>query len=179
MVDAIAEVTWSSFSKNGYCLTTGNLCRVLLLFSILTLMLFSVYFYPAPRFYLMLHALALIALAIAAAVALCSTNRVLNFTTILLIVIIFTHTIHLGRWLPPSPNMVSRSGISAQVIYWSQLSDQQRKDRPMGFHLLKGQALGLFSTLVLRSIDDWGLLPRNEHTNRLLGKKMLKPGQLE
>jgi hypothetical protein len=129
---------------------------------------FSLYFFPAPRFYLGPAALALTLFAVACGAALAAPRppvRRLAAAAVLAGAALLALAAADFRREPPAP--AEEDDPRPAVARWLAQRDAQRAKRVMPFDPVYAQALGLLSPDALRDIETWGRLPPTIHVRRL------------
>jgi len=140
--------------------------------------LFSLYFYPAARFYLAPAALACAGLGIVvgAGLARSGVTRVAAVAVALgAFVALGSELAGVERGQGPWQRPEIRHA-HARVPRWLARSDAARAARPLPFDPLVAQALGYLPRSVADSIGAWGALPRSsDHVARLYRNGHLRP----
>jgi hypothetical protein len=139
---------------------------------------FSLYFYPASRFYLAPLALCTALLASACGLGLAKPGvrfpALTGALAVLILVLTVQGWIELRREpLPPERDERTRSRFAR----WRDRSDEERAGRIVPFDPVATQALGLLTPEVVASVHAWGELPPTVHVRRLraLGVLPLEP----
>jgi hypothetical protein len=129
---------------------------------------FSLYFFPAPRFYLGAAALCLTLFATACGLALAQPRagvRRLAAAGVLLCAALFALAAADYRREPPV--IPGDEDPRPAVARWLGQRDAQRAKRVMPFDPVYAQALGLLSPRAVADVESWGRLPNTVHVRRL------------
>lgn len=136
------------------------------------LVIFSSYFYPAGRFYLLVLVAPIVALAAAIGWLLSAPRwRIVAVAAMLFWPALAAAQFQDFRSGPRTnwPDEPTRTAFRR----WVRWSDQTRSQRVIPFDPVHGQALGLFRPAVVGRIRDWGLLPESQHVRRLRASGVL------
>ena len=129
---------------------------------------FSLYFFPAPRFYLGPAALCLTLFAVACGAALAAPRarvRRLAAAAALAAAALFAIAAADFRREPAAGG--EDDDPRPAVARWLSQRDAQRAKRVMPFDPVHAQALGLLSPRALHDVESWGRLPPTVHVRRL------------
>ncbi|HEY9419945.1 MAG TPA: hypothetical protein VIW92_00890, partial [Thermoanaerobaculia bacterium] len=143
--------------------TTPWIASALLLWTVGHVAVFSLYFYPASRFYLGPLALCLLLLACGLGTIRWKVPGAVAATLILL----FTVWGFIELRSEPSPASLRRERTRAKFTRWLQIDDEKRARRTMPFDPVHAQALGLLTPEVAAQVRSWGELPDTVHVRRL------------
>mgnify|MGYP006153807931 CR=1 FL=1 len=124
---------------------------------------FSLYFYPASRFYLGPLALCLVLLA-------CGLGTVrgkIPAAAAAGLILLLTVWGFFELRNEPSPASLRRERTRAKFTRWLQIGDEKRARRTMPFDPVHAQALGLLTPEVAAQVQSWGELPDTVHVRRL------------
>lgn len=152
----------------------------LLLWTLAHVVVFSLYFYPSPRFYLAPLALCLVLLATACGVALARPDRRLRLAAAAVMAVVALLAIRgfvqLRR--EPLPNLDAER-TRARFNRWLEIGDERRARRTMPFDPVHAQALGLLTPEIAAQVHAWGELPDTIHVRRLRANRFLEqpPGE--
>jgi hypothetical protein len=157
---------------------TAWIAPALLLWTLAHVAVFSLYFYPSPRFYLAPLALSLALLATECGVMLSRPDRMSRFGGAALV----AGTVFLGarsfielRNEPP-PN-VDTERTRAHFNRWLEIGDERRSRRTMPYDPVYAQALGLLTPEVAAEVKAWGELPDTVQVRRLRANGFLAAHQ--
>jgi 4-amino-4-deoxy-L-arabinose transferase-like glycosyltransferase len=140
----------------------------LLLWTMGHVVFFSLYFYPASRFYLAPLALCLVLFATGCGLGLARREAWLRLLAGAAAVIVLGLT--LWGFLDlrnESPPQHPRERTRASFGRWLQRSDEERAGRFIPFDPIHAQALGLLTPEVAAGVREWGELPETLHVRRL------------
>jgi hypothetical protein len=155
-------------ARRRYPETTGWAALALLLWTLGHVAVFSLYFYPSPRFYLAPMALCTVLLATACGVALSRPDRRLRLlaaaVAAAVVLLAARGLVDLRR--EPLPG-VETERTRARFARWLAIGDERRASRTMPFDPVHAQALGLLTPDVAARIHAWGELPDTVHVRRL------------
>jgi hypothetical protein len=139
---------------------------------------YSLYFYPSPRFYIAPAAWCWVFLAAACPLLLLDGGRAARAFSIASLAGTAWAAGYAYRPLiairPVGPDPVAAQ-VRAAFSEWLALSDEQRAARAMTFDPVHAQALGLLTPRVLATVREWGRLPYTEHAWRLRANGVLPP----
>jgi hypothetical protein len=137
---------------------------------------FSLYFYPASRFYLAPLALCLVLFAVACGLRLSRPERQTRLLAAAAMALVLALTVHgfLALRNEPLPRL-KKERIRANFSRWLKMDDGRRAGRDMPFDPVHAQALGLLTPEVAAGIREWGELPNTLHVRRLRASGMLAP----
>jgi hypothetical protein len=137
------------------------------------LCVFSLYFYPAGRFYLLPMAVCLLSLSVAAGLVVDLPFRpgVVKGIPSLLTFLFFVLDFIAFRNLPM--RQWPTTDVRSQVNAWLALPDERRARRVMPFDPVLAQAQGLLGPQVVSGIHEWGKLPNSQHVMRLRASGVL------
>lgn len=140
----------------------------LLLWTLGHIAVFSLYFYPASRFYLAPLALCVALLAAACGLWLAHPRRRvrLSASAAAALVLFFTLQSFLALGREPMPRL-RKERTRASFTRWLARPDTARAGRVMPFDPVHAQALGLLTPKVASGIREWGELPPTVHVRRL------------
>jgi 4-amino-4-deoxy-L-arabinose transferase-like glycosyltransferase len=129
---------------------------------------FSLYFYPASRFYLAPLALCLVLFAAGCGLGLArrqAGSRLLAAAAaaLVLALTVWRFVDLRNERLPPLP----RERTRAKLTRWLQRGDDGRAGRFIPFDPVHAQALGLLTPEIAAGIREWGELPETLHVRRL------------
>ena len=135
----------------------------LLLWTVGHAAVFSLYFYPASRFYLGPLALCLVLLACGLGTIRWKIPAAIAAALLLLL------TVQAFAELrsEPSPAALRRDRTRAKFARWLQIGDERRAHRTMPFDPVHAQALGLLTPEIAAQVQSWGDLPYTVHVRRL------------
>jgi hypothetical protein len=152
----------------------------LLLWTLAHVVVFSLYFYPSPRFYLAPLALCLVLLATACGVVLARPDRRPRLTAAAVMAVVALLAVQgfvqLRR--EPLPNLDAER-TRARFNRWLEIGDERRARRTMPFDPVHAQALGLLTPEVAAGVHAWGELPDTVHVRRLRANGFLATHALE
>ncbi|HSG41388.1 MAG TPA: hypothetical protein VLE27_17235 [Thermoanaerobaculia bacterium] len=143
--------------------TAPWIALALLLWTVGHVAVFSLYFYPASRFYLGPLALCLVLLA-------CGLGTVrgkIPAAVAAALILLLTVWGFLELRNEPSPASLRRERTRAKFTRWLQIGDEKRAHRTMPFDPVHAQALGLLTPEVAAQVQSWGELPDTVHVRRL------------
>lgn len=143
--------------------TTPWVALALLLWTVGHVAVFSLYFYPASRFYLGPLALCLVLLA--GGLGTIRWKIPAGIAAALLLLMTVWGFIELRN--EPAPAALRRDRTRAKFTRWLQIGDERRANRVMPFDPVHAQALGLLTPEVAARIRSWGELPDTVHVRRL------------
>ena len=136
--------------------------------------LYALYFFPAPRFYMPPLAVPAVALAIGGGVLLARAGWVPGIAGGLVLLLFAGSLVHgfgaLRR--EPAPE-VPVSDTREAFARWLDLSSAERARRPVPFDPVEAQALGLLDPATVERIGAWGELPPTIQVRRLRGRGLL------
>jgi 4-amino-4-deoxy-L-arabinose transferase-like glycosyltransferase len=140
----------------------------LLLWLLGHVVVFSLYFYPASRFYLAPLALCLVLFAAACGLSLAQPRRRVRLvaSAAAALVLFFTLQGFLALRKEPLPRL-RKERTRASFTRWLGRRDEARADRVMPFDPVHAQALGLLTPEVAAGVREWGELPNTVHVRRL------------
>ncbi len=150
----------------------------LLLWTVGHVVVFSLYFYPASRFYLGPLALCLVLLACGLGVFLETTRwKIPAAMAAALVLLLTARTFNELRSEPP-PTSLHRERTRASFNRWLRMGDEKRTRRTLPFDPVHAQALGLLTPEVAARVRSWGELPDTVHVRRLRANGTLdqRPG---
>jgi hypothetical protein len=152
----------------------------LLLWTLAHVVVFSLYFYPSPRFYLAPLALCLVLLATACGVALAQPDRRLRLAAAAVMPAVALLAVQgfLQLRREPLPNLDAER-TRARFNRWLEIGDERRSRRTMPFDPVYAQALGLLTPEVAAEVHAWGELPDTVHVRRLRANGFLAAHALE
>jgi hypothetical protein len=129
---------------------------------------FSLYFYPASRFYLAPLALCLALFAAACGLGLARPRRRVRLlaSAAAALILFFTLQSFLALRREPMPRL-RKERTRASFTRWLARRDEVRAGRVMPFDPVHAQALGLLTPEVAAGIREWGELPPTVHVRRL------------
>ena len=143
------------------------LAAALLLWTLGHVAVFSLYFYPAARFYLVPLALCVFLLATACGVFLARPGWGRGAAGVVLALALgltlYEHRAMRGEVTPEPQNERTWSRFAR----WRERSDAERAARVVPFDPVHAQALGLLPPEVVDSVHSWGELPDTAHVRRL------------
>ena len=147
----------------------------LLLWTVGHVVVFSLYFYPASRFYLGPLALCLVLLAGGLGVFLETTRwKIPAAVAAALVLLLTARTFNELRSEPP-PTSLHRERTRASFNRWLRMGDEKRTRRTLPFDPVHAQALGLLTPEVAARVRTWGDLPDTVHVRRLRANGTLPP----
>ena len=142
----------------------------LLLWTLGHAVVFSLYFYPASRFYLGPLALCLVLFA-------CGLGtlrwKIPAAVAAVLVLLLTVRTFAELRSEPP-PISLHKERTRAKFNRWLQIGDEKRARRTMPFDPVHAQALGLLTPEVAARVRSWGELPDTVHVRRLRANGVLE-----
>jgi 4-amino-4-deoxy-L-arabinose transferase-like glycosyltransferase len=140
----------------------------LLLWTLGHVAVFSLYFFPASRFYLAPLALCVLLLAAACGLGLAQPRRRVRLlaAATAAIVLVFTLRSFLALRDEPLPRL-KKERTRASFTRWLARGDEGRAGRVMPFDPVHAQALGLLTPEVAAGVREWGELPPTVHVRRL------------
>jgi 4-amino-4-deoxy-L-arabinose transferase-like glycosyltransferase len=140
----------------------------LLLWTLGHVAVFSLYFFPASRFYLGPLALCLLLLAAACGLGLAQPRRRVRLLSgaAAALVLFFALQDFLALRREPLPRL-KKERTRMAFTRWLARSDAARAGRVMPFDPVHAQALGLLTPEVAAGIREWGDLPDTVHVRRL------------
>ncbi|HSU80979.1 MAG TPA: hypothetical protein VLR69_01105, partial [Thermoanaerobaculia bacterium] len=160
--------------------TAGWTALGLLLWTLGHAVVFSLYFYPASRFYLAPLALCVVLFATACGVALARLDlrtRLAAGAAVLLVALLAAWGLDNLRREPPP--RVETERTRARFAKWLAKGDEWRSQRTMPFDPVHAQALGLLTPEVASQVHAWGELPDTVHVRRLRANGFLAARELE
>jgi len=148
----------------------------LLIWTLAHVALFSLYFYPASRFYLAPLALCLVLFAAACGLGLARRElwAKLSAGAAAALVLFLTFWGFLALRNEPPPRL-RKERTRAKFARWLERGDEGRAGRVMPFDPVHAQALGLLTPEVAAGIREWGELPDTVHVRRLRANGVLPP----
>lgn len=150
--------------------TAPWIASALLLWTAGHVVVFSLYFYPASRFYLGPLALCLVLLACALGTMRWKIPAGIAAALILLLTVRAFAEL---RGEPP-PASLRRERTRAKFTRWLEIGDEKRARRTMSFDPVHAQALGLLTPEVAARVRSWGELPDTVHVRRLRANRTLE-----
>ncbi len=155
----------------------GWTALALLLWTLGHVAVFSLYFYPSPRFYLEPLALCLVLLATACGVGLSRPDRRARLAAIAVVVGVGVLAAREFTEFRREPlPAIDAERTRARFSRWLAMGDERRADRVMPFDPVHAQALGLLTPEVTSQVHAWGELPDTVHVRRLRANGVL-PGK--
>ncbi|HEX6901732.1 MAG TPA: hypothetical protein VF789_18565 [Thermoanaerobaculia bacterium] len=139
----------------------------LLLWTVGHVVVFSLYFYPASRFYLGPLALCLVLLACGLGVFLETTRWKIPAAVAAALVLFLTARAFAELRSEPPPVSLHKERTRASFNRWLRMGDEKRARRTMPFDPVHAQALGLLTPEVAARVHSWGALPDTVHVRRL------------
>ncbi len=170
---------WKAVKRRGgsageIAATAAWTAAALLLWTLGHVAVFSLYFYPASRFYLGPLALCTVLFAVGCGLGLSRPER----RTRLLAGAAAALVLSLTAWGfldlrdEAVPNL-RKERTRASFTRWLRMGDERRAGRPMPFDPVHAQALGLLTPEVAAGIREWGELPNTVHVRRLRANEFL------
>ncbi len=146
----------------------------LLLWTLGHVAVFSLYFYPASRFYLGPLALCLVLFAAACGLGFSRSDRrarlLAGAAAALVLSLAVSGFLDLRDEAVPN---LRKERTRASFTRWLRMGDERRAGRPMPFDPVHAQALGLLTPEVAAGIREWGELPNTVHVRRLRANGVL------
>jgi 4-amino-4-deoxy-L-arabinose transferase-like glycosyltransferase len=153
----------------------GWTALALLLWTLGHVAVFSLYFYPSPRFYMEPLALCLVLLATACGVGLSRPDGRARLAAIAVVVgvgvLVAQEFAEFRREPLPA---IDAERTRARFARWLAMGDERRADRVMPFDPVHAQALGLLTPKVAAQVRAWGTLPDTVHVRRLRANGVLQ-----
>jgi hypothetical protein len=144
------------------------IAAVLALWTMGHVALFSLYFYPASRFYLAPLALCTALFATACGLGLAHPGLRSRLPSALAALIVLGLTLQGWTELQRARRPRRRDERTwSRFERWRSRSDAERAGRALPFDPLHAQALGLLTPEVVGSVHEWGTLPPTVHVRRL------------
>lgn len=128
---------------------------------------FSLYFYPASRFYLGPLALCLVLLACGLGPILGTRRWKIPAGVAAALILLLTAQAFAELRSEPAPTSLRRERTRAKFTRWLEIGDEKRARRTMPFDPVHAQALGLLTPEVAAQVRSWGELPDTVHVRRL------------
>lgn len=142
----------------------------LFLWTVGHVVVFSLYFYPASRFYLGPLALCLVLFACGLGTIRWKIPAAIAAALVLLLTV---RTFAELRSEPP-PISLHKERTRASFNRWLRIGDERRARRTMPFDPVHAQALGLLTPDVAVQVQSWGELPDTVHVRRLRANGVLE-----
>ncbi|HEX4497187.1 MAG TPA: hypothetical protein VIE43_16060 [Thermoanaerobaculia bacterium] len=173
----LAAIPVYRWARRRYPELTACAAPALLLWTLAHVIIFSLYFYPSPRFYMEPLALCLVLLATACGVTLARPGRWTRLTgaagMVAVALLAAQGVVDLQN--EPLPNL-DNERTRAHFHRWLEIGDERRSRRMMPFDPVYAQALGLLTPEVAAGIHAWGELPDTVHVRRLRANGTVPPG---
>jgi hypothetical protein len=159
--------------RRGAALTPW-IAAALALWTFAHIALFSLYFYPASRFYLAPLALCTALFATTCGLGLARSGLRSRLPSALAALIVLGLTLQGWAELQRARQPRRRDERTwSRFERWRSRSDAERAGRALPFDPLHAQALGLLTPEVVGSIHEWGTLPPTVHVRRLQDLRLL------
>ncbi|MFP3941708.1 MAG: hypothetical protein ACLF0P_15540, partial [Thermoanaerobaculia bacterium] len=138
--------------------------------------LYCLYFFPAPRFYMPPLAAAAVALAVGGGVLLARPGWVSRLSGSFVLLLFAGSLVHGFSALrrEPAPELPAPE-TRESFAQWLELSEAERTGRPVPFDPVEAQALGLLDPATVEGIGAWGELPSTIQVRRLRARGLV-PG---